>query len=168
MKRHMKRLAAPNTWPIPRKGKKRWVARPLPSGHKQRLCMPILVALRDVLKLASTKREVKRILHNNEILVNNRRVKKPRAAIGLFDVLAINKLKEYYRVVLTRKNKLTLAPIKKKEANVLPLKVRSKTSLRGGDTQINFTNGWNIRSKKKFSTKSTVLFDLKEGKVGEQ
>ena len=168
MKNQLKRLAAPRTWPIARKGKERWIAKPLPGAHKQRHCIPISVALRDILKLASTTREVKRILHDNEVLVNGNRVKKVRLGIGLFDVLAINKLNQYYRVILTKRNKLAFVEIKKAEANILPLKVKSKTTLRGGKIQFNFTNGWNVLSKAKHAIGSTVLFDISKKKVGNE
>ena len=164
----MKRLAAPRTWPIARKSGERWVSKALPGAHKQGQCVPILIALRDMLKLASDAREVRRILHNNEVLVNNTRVKKLRFGIGLFDVLSIKKLNKHYRVVLTQKNKLALVEIKGTETNTIPLKVKSRTTLRGGKIQANFTNGWNLVSKSKYTAGNTVLFDLAKKKVGKE
>jgi len=168
MKNQLKRLAAPRTWPIARKGRQRWIAKPLPGSHEQGLCLPISVALRDILGLASTMKESKQILSNNEVLVNGKRVKKLRLGIGIFDVLAIKKISKYYRVVLTKKNKLALVEIKAAEANTLPLKVKSKTVLRKGQKQFNFTNGWNILSKSKYDIGNTVLFDLDKKKAGKE
>jgi len=164
----MKRLAAPKTWPIARKGRKRWVAKPLPGAHKQGLCMPISVILRDILKLASTAKEVKQILHNNEILVNGRRVKDVKFGTGLFDILTIKKLDEQYRVVLTKKNKLALILVKGVEANILPLKLKSKTTLRGGKNQLNFTNGWNLLSGASYTVGNTVLYDIAKRKPSKE
>lgn len=164
----MKRLAAPRTWPIARKGGERWVARPLPGAHKLGRCIPILIALRDILKLASDAREAKRILHNNEVLVNSKRMKDLRFGIGLFDILSIKKLDKHYRVVLTGKNKLALVQIKGVETNAVPLKIKSRTTLRGGKMQTNFTNGWNLLSKSKCTIGDTVLFDLDKKKIGKE
>ena len=163
-KNQMKRLAAPKTWPIARKGRQRWIAKPLPGAHKQGLCMPLSVIFRDILKLASTAREVKQILHNNEVLINGRRVKDVKFGVGLFDVLAVKEINEYYRVVLTKKNKLALVSIKSAEAKILPLRVKSKTTIRGGKNQINFTNGWNLLDKASHAIGTTVLFDIAKQK----
>jgi len=165
MVQHIKRLTAPSTWPIVRKGKERWIAAPHPSGHKKRLCVPIVVALRDMLKLAGTTREVKKIVQHNNILVNGRRVIDVRYAVGLFDVLTIKELSKSYRVVLTQKEKLTFIEVKKAEANILPLKARNKSLTKGGKQQINFTNGWNLLNGGKFENGSTVLYSTNDNKL---
>jgi len=167
-KNQMKRLAAPKTWPIARKGKQRWITKPLPGAHKLGRCMPISVILRDLLELASTTREVKHILHNNQVLVNNKRIKNLKFGVGLFDVLTIDKLNKSYRVVMTKKNKLTIVPIKNTEANILPVKVTSKTTLRGGKRQINFMNGWSLLSKVEREIDSTILFNLAKKKSSKE
>lgn len=168
MGQHIKRQMAPSTWPIVRKGKERWVAAPYPAGHRKRYCMPIVIALRDALELAATQREVRRILQNNTVLVNNRRATDLRQAIGLFDVLTINELGKSYRVVLTPKHKLAFVEVKAAEMNILPLRVEGKTLVKGGKQQINFSNGRNLLVDTKFEIGSTVLFDTKEGKLREK
>ena len=54
---HLKRLAMPRSWPLPRKTSV-WVTRPTPGAHSLELCMPITLVVRDVLNLAKTAREV--------------------------------------------------------------------------------------------------------------
>ena len=41
-KEHLKRVAAPRTWPITRKTSK-WVAKPSPGPHSQEHGMPLVV-----------------------------------------------------------------------------------------------------------------------------
>ena len=165
MVQHIKRLTAPGTWPIVRKGKEKWIASPYPSGHSKRLCVPLIVALRDMLKLAGTMREVKQIIKHNNVFINDRRVTDERYAAGLFDVLTIKEIGKSYRVVLTPKEKLCFAEIKKTEANILPLKVRNASVVKGNKQQINFTNGWNLLAKGDFEAGTTVLYDTKENKL---
>ena len=59
---HMKRLAMPRSWPLPRKTSI-WVTRPAPGAHSLELCLPLRVVIRDVLGYAKSAREVRHILH---------------------------------------------------------------------------------------------------------
>ena len=52
---HLKRLAMPRSWPLPRKTTV-WVTRPTPGAHALELCMPVTLVIRDVLGLAKTAR----------------------------------------------------------------------------------------------------------------
>ena len=73
-KKHLKRLDMPKTWQIKRKGIA-YVARPKPGPHNFKLGLPLTVMLRDIMKIAKTKRDVKNILNNNEVLVDGVRRK---------------------------------------------------------------------------------------------
>ena len=46
---HLKRIAMPKNWPLPRKGKKKFV----PYGKN---AIPLLVIVRDMLKITHTKK----------------------------------------------------------------------------------------------------------------
>ena len=60
---HIKRLVMPRSWPLPRKSSI-WVQKPNPGGHSIEHCMPLALVLRDVIGVAHTRREAKRILHS--------------------------------------------------------------------------------------------------------
>ena len=94
---HLKRLAMPRSWPLPRKTTV-WVTRPKPGAHALELCMPITLVVRDVLQLAKTTREVRFILHNELAKVDGRIVKDTRRGVGLMDVLTLGE--DNYRCVL--------------------------------------------------------------------
>lgn len=164
----LKRVASPRTWPIERKGSPRWIAKPMPGAHTLDNCLPVVFLIRDMLKLAKTAHEVKRVFKESEIMINNVRVKDLTESVGLFDVLTITPLNKHYRLVFTNRNKLILVEIKKDEASVLPLKVRSKSTLKNKNMQVNFYNGWNVLSKEKYAIDSTVLFDLSKKRVGKE
>ena len=60
---HIKRLVMPRSWPLPRKSSI-WVQKPNPGGHSIEHCMPLALVLRDVIGVAHTRREAKRILRD--------------------------------------------------------------------------------------------------------
>ena len=66
---HLKRLAMPRSWPLPRKTTV-WVTRPSPGGHSLERCMPVNLIVRDVLGRAQSAREVRFIVHNELIKVD--------------------------------------------------------------------------------------------------
>ena len=69
MSRHQKRLSMPKTWNIQRKTRK-WAVKASPGPHSGLKSIPLLLVLRDVMKLANSSREAKKILHDGNILVD--------------------------------------------------------------------------------------------------
>ncbi len=79
----MKRQAIPKNWPVHRKGTA-YIVRPnFAKSHG----IPILVVLRDVLKVAQNRKEVKKALHKKLVLINNKEVRDEKNSMLLFDVL---------------------------------------------------------------------------------
>src|SRR3989344_3534877 len=68
-KKHLKRLAAPRTWPIQRKTNK-WITKPNPSGHSIDKTMPINLILKEILKLTKTTQENKTLLNHKKLQLN--------------------------------------------------------------------------------------------------
>ena len=164
-RQHISRLAAPRTWPIKKKGIK-WITKPSPGPHKIELCMPLVMLLRDVLRLTHTTKESHVVLGRGTLLINGQRRTELKYPVGLFDVVSIPSLKKHYRVLLSKKGKLMLLPISESEAKLLPLKIRDKTMVPGGRLQLNFSNGWNMLIKKDtYTPRDVILFDLKAKKA---
>ncbi len=163
-KQHLSRLAAPKSWPIKRKGIK-WVAKPTPGPHKLQDSMPLVVVLREILKVTKDSKEVKYLVRNKEILVNSRVVRDIKLSVGLFDIISLSKLKLHYRMVLSKNGKFRLIEIPEKESASVPLKVDNKVSLGKDKIQINFTNGWNLISKEKIKVGDSVLFNASTNKI---
>ncbi len=165
--RHISRLAAPRTWPIARKGLK-WITKPAPGTHTLELSLPLNVILRDILCIANTNRDVKLLLNSKQVLVNNQTIRDTRFSVGIFDSVALPTISKYYRILVNNKGVLRIEEITKQDANILPLKIRDKTLITGGKTQINFTNGWNLLlNGSKYKTGDVILFDLDKRKPGE-
>jgi small subunit ribosomal protein S4e len=157
----MKRQKMPKNWPVPRKGKK-FVVRPNFSNEQG---LPILVILRDILGIAKTRKEVKKALHDKNILINGRPVRDEKNTAVLFDVITIVPSKKNYRVELTSNGKFQVSEIKQSESATKIVKIVDKKVLKGKKVQLNLSDGKNTLYDKKCSTGESVVIDLKTKKV---
>jgi small subunit ribosomal protein S4e len=155
---HLKRSRVPKTWPLVRKGKK-YVVKP---SHSLKSGIPLLIVLRDILGLAETKKEVKKLLNLGKIKVNGKTVKQENFSLMLFDNLDLNDKK--FRVVLEKK-KFGVVEIESKEAEKKIAKVIGKKILREGRTQINLSDGRNFLTEERVKVGDSVLIALKENKI---
>lgn len=143
MSDHLKRLAAPRSWPLKRK-LNIWTAKQSPGSHSVEESVPALVMLRDIISVCDTAREAKRIVANRDVLVDGKAIKEVKVPIGLMDVVSIPVMNLYYRIVLTDKGKIAAVPITKDEAAWKLTMIEDKTRVAGGKMQINCHDGRNI------------------------
>lgn len=163
MKNHLKRLVAPKTWPITTKSNT-FITRPAGSGSSLDLTIPVVVALKEMLKLATTTKEVKHILHSQEVLIDGARVYNHDAAVGFLSTLTIASANINHRLTITTKNKLAFVLVSGAEATQRPCRIEGKTLLGKGQTQLNCLGGANITvAKDEYKTADTIL--LEKGKV---
>ena len=142
-KHHLKRLPAPAFWPVHRKEFK-WVVKPRPGPHKISRCIPLLLIVRDMLKLAKTRREAKFLLSEGHVMVDGRVRRDDDYPVGLMDVIDIPSIKKAYRVLPAPKKGLVLHPITGEEREFKLCQIVDKTSVKGGHLQINLHDGRNI------------------------
>ncbi len=138
---HLKRLSAPKKWSLKRKGIK-FVAKPSPGPHSLKSSVPLVLVFRDLLETASNSKEVKRILLNNNVLVDGVRRKDHKFPVGIFDIIEVKETKEAFRVVFNGK-KIGLVKIEKNEANLKPCKIVGKKKI-GKKVQLNLYDGKNL------------------------
>jgi len=141
--RRLKRLAAPEFWPVHRKERK-WAVRPRPGPHPLERSVPLLVIVRDVLKLAKTGREARKIISEGHFKVDGRVRKDYKYPVGFMDVIEIPATGEYYRLVPYPTKFFYLQPITREEASFKPDRIENKTTVRGGHIQLNMFDGRNI------------------------
>jgi len=158
---HWKRQSTPTNWPIERKGST-YVVKPRFSVQEG---IPILVILRDMLKIAQDRSEVKRIIHLKQVLVNERMVKDERNTLLFFDTINIIPSKEQYRLELSENGKFYLNKIKESEAGRKIAKIINKKMLRKKKTQLNLIDGRNSLSELKCNINDSVEINLKENKI---
>ena len=161
---HLKRLAMPRSWPLPRKTTV-WVTRPTPGAHSLEHCMPLTLVVRDMLGLAKTAREVRHILHNELAKVDGRVVKDTRRGVGIMDVLTLGE--ENYRCVLDHNGRLRYRPISAKEAGWKVCRIEGKTTIKGGKTQLNLHDGRNliVEDPKEYNTGDSLKLNLPDQKI---
>ncbi len=160
---HQKRLSAPKTYKIPRKIYK-WTVKPSPGPHNKN-AVPLLIVVRDYLKLADTAREARRIIAAGEILVDGVPRKDYKFPVGLFDVIKIPKLEKSYRMIFDEKGRYL--PIEIEDDNLKLYKIVNKTMVRGGRVQLNLFDGTNILGDNSYKTKDSILMEIPEKKIVE-
>lgn len=158
---HLKRHLAPKRWPIARKGTD-FVVRPNFSLQRG---VPLLIALRDMLKVCQNRKEVKRAIFEKKILVNSKEARDDKNTLMLFDTLSIVPAKKFYKLDLNEKGKYCLEEIKESEAGQKITKVVNKKVLKGKKVQINLRDGNNFISDVKCNTNDSVVIDLKNKKI---
>ncbi len=160
---HLKRINAPSTWPVERKTTT-FITKPSPGPHRLEESMPLGVILREILDLGKDKREIKIILNNKKVLVNNKPRKEFDFPVGVFDILSIPELNKNYKISYTHKGKLTLQEATKEESHYKICKIIGKTILKKKKTQLNFYNGENMLiDKDSYKVRDSVI--LKDNKI---
>lgn len=142
--RHLKRLNAPKTYPIPRKEIGSFTVRPDPGPHPADRCIPITLVLREVLGYARNLKEAKVLLREREVEVDGRVVTEYDFPIGLMDVISIRSINEHYRVIPFQE-RFVLHQISEEEANSKILAIIGKRLVSGGKIQLSLEDGRNIQ-----------------------
>ena len=124
---HLKRLNAPHKWLLSKVGGI-YATKPSQGPHKLRSCMPLIVLLRNKLKLALNAREAKLIVKAKEgnIAIDGKVRKDPKFPIGCMDVVSLLKANVDYRVLYDAKGRFGLVKIGKDEAQYKLCKVKNK------------------------------------------
>lgn len=166
--KHLKRLAAPGFWPILRKEYK-WVVKPSPGPHPIDKCIPLLVLIRDVLKIAENAKEAKRIIFNGEVFVDGRVKRDYKFPVGPMDVVAIPKANMYIRIVPYVTKYLWYIDIPYEETSLKLVRIEDKTLVKGGNIQLNLHDGRNIVISReegaKYRTLDTLLIEIPSQKI---
>lgn len=159
---HLRRLLAPKFWKVEKKRSK-WVVSPRPGPHKKEECIPLLIIIRDILRLAETAKEAKSIIKRGEIKVDGRVVKDHAFPVGLMDVVSIPKIGKSYRVILTKKG---LGLVEVKDDKLKICKIVGKRLVKGGKIQISLHDGRNLLpDENKYKTGDSVLIELPHQKL---
>ncbi len=166
MSRHQKRLTIPVSWPIARKTKK-WVAKTSPGPHRAEDSIPLLIVIRDMLKLADNAREAKRILYEGKVLVDGRVQKDYKLPIGIFDVVTIPLLNQNYRMLKDARGMFYLSLLE--PGNVRKLaRIENKTVLKGKKQQLNLSDGSNKLAEGEFRAGDSLVLSIPEKNVEER
>jgi len=127
--------------------------------------MPLGIILRDVLGLAHSKREAKRMVSTRQVLVDGRIETDVGRGVGIMDVLTVGD--DHYRCLLDENGKLRYRSIPAKESSSKLCRVMGKTTIRGGKTQVHLHDGRNITvdEAKKYNSGDTLVVSLPDQEV---
>jgi len=158
---HLKRQNMPKNWPIVKKGNV-FIAKSL-----SRKGIPLLIILRDLLKIAQTRKEVKKAIQKKHLLINNKFFKDEKIGMTLFDTLSILPSKTYYRLEFSEIGKFELKQIKEEETNKKIVKIINKRILPGKKIQLNLSDGRNFLIDPKFKCmiNDSLLINFKDKKI---
>ncbi len=146
--RHLKRLATPLFWPILRKEYK-WVVKPSPGPHQANRSIPLLVLVRDILNIAKTSREARRIIFDGKIYVDGVQRRDYKFPIGPMDTVSIPEIDLYLRVVPYPTKYLWYINIPKEEVGLKLVRIENKLTVKNGHIQLGTHDGRNILIKVK-------------------
>lgn len=163
-RKHLKRYKAPKTWPIHPK-EETWTVKPSAGPHAIEDCLSLMVVVRDILKIADNSREAKRIINSGDIVINGRSKKDYKFPVGFMDIITIPKTNETYRVLLDNKRRLTLKPITNEETDVKLSKIVNKTTIKGGQTQLNLHDGRNLLTEEDYKVGDVLSLKMPEQEV---
>lgn len=152
---HIKRKTIPKFWPIPKTGTK-YLAVPV---HEPNNSITLILAMRNILKIVKTKKELKKLINDKKIEVNKKIVSERNYPISLFDTISLPSAKKHYRAVLDNK-RIALTPIEEKESSTRVYKLVGKKMLPNKKVQLKFNLGRNIISSEKMNVGDFALFDL--------
>lgn len=148
---HRTRKEASKKLPIPRKGTK-YIAR---ASSNLDNSVSVVMAVRDMLNLAQTAKEVRKMIHQKLLKVNGRVVKEYNQSIQLFNILEADKS---YELSLLPTKKFTLVQTKAKDQRLC--KVVNRRLVKGNAIQLNLHDGTNLISKEKIGVGDSVYLDF--------
>ena len=161
---HQKRMSMPTSWKVPKKTNK-WISATCPGPHTKESSIPLLVILRDMLKIVDNAKEAKRILQERQVLVDGVARKDLKFPVGLFDVISIPINNQYYRMLQDSKGRLFLYEIEEERAGWKICRINGKTTVAGGKIQLNLHDGSNIIASNDYKRKDTIQISLPDKQI---
>lgn len=152
---HQTRQSVTTKMPINRKGTK-YVVRA--ASHLEN-SVPVLIAVRDILGLAKTAREVKHMIKQKMLKLNGRNVLDFKESIKLLNVFEADKT---YLLSLIPTKKFALEETKEKDGRIV--KVIGKRVVGKGVFQLNLHDGSNVQTKDKINVNDSLSLDF-SGKI---
>jgi small subunit ribosomal protein S4e len=160
----LKRQMAPSFWQIRRK-ESRFVVRSSPGPYKKQNSYPLAIVLRDILKVASTLHEARKVLNEGTIRIDGKVVYDYTRAVGLMDVIELVKTGQTFRLVPKDSRQLVPLPIDNQEKNSKLVRVTSKTTIKRNKLQYGFHDGKTVISDLKMSVGDSCRLELPQSDI---
>jgi small subunit ribosomal protein S4e len=158
---HLKKLNIGKSWPVPKKGTKYSAV----ANHNHRESIPLIVVMRDILKIVRNRRELQKSLNDKQILVNKKVMREVNFPISVFDVINIPKIKKNYKADLSENKKMCFKEISDKESESKVYKILSRKILSRNKLQLNLSGGKNLLSSEDVKTGDSVVVRLEDNEI---
>jgi small subunit ribosomal protein S4e len=164
---HVKRLAQPRRWKIPKQDHT-WAPKPRPGPHAASDALPLVAAVRNLLEVADEAREAKQAVSDGRVLVDGTPCRDHRRALGFMDVVSIPDAEEHYRVLYDQHGRIALLAISEDDAESKLVRIEDKTVVEGGRTQLNLHDGRNVIVKEDdYATGDVIRITLPDQAIAE-
>lgn len=163
--KHMKRLASPKAVLVHDKKDRKWMINTAPGPHPKKHAISLGVFLRDILGVATTAREAKRVLSGRMVLVDGRPRTDEKFPVGLMDIISLPKMELHYRIIVDNKGRLVPVKVAKAESAQKLLKVVGKHTVSGGKHNLSFHDGKNMLGDNHVKVGDSVVVSLPETKM---
>ncbi len=163
--KHMKRLASPKAVPIRDRKERKFLINTAPGPHPKKHALSLGVFLRDIIGVATTAREAKRVLSGRMVLVDGKPRTDDKFPIGLMDVISLPKMDLHYRVMVDDKGRLMPVKLANSEASQKFLKVVGKHTVAGGKHNLSFHDGKNMLGDNHVHVGDTVIVSIPDSKL---
>ena len=154
------------SWPIARKTHA-WVAKASPGPHSAGDSMPLVMVIRDMLKLVDNAREAKRALYEGKVLVDGKIQKDYKLPIGIFDVISVPSNNQQYRMLKDEKGMFYLSLLESGVAKKLA-RVKNKTTINGKKLQLNLSDGSNKLAEGEYKVGDSLVLSLPDKNIEER
>ena len=165
VKNHLKRLATPRTWGVRRKTTV-FITKPQPGAHSKEFGLSLNTLFKEELRIAGTTKEVKKILHDEQVLIDGKRRTTEKYNTGFMDVISLPKTKEHYRISFSKKGKLTAFKITEEEAKKKLVRITGKKTIKGNKTQLQMGDGRTIiTDNNNYKVNDVLLIEIPSQKI---
>jgi small subunit ribosomal protein S4e len=154
------------SWPISRKTHA-WVAKTSPGPHSAAESMPLLMVIRDMLKLVDNAREAKRALYEGKVLVDGKAQKDYKLPVGIFDVISVPAKGEQYRILKDEKGMFYLSLLEPGAVRKLA-RIENKTFINGKKQQLNLSDGSNKLAEGDFNVGDSLVLSIPDKQIEEK
>jgi small subunit ribosomal protein S4e len=110
--------------------------------------------------LARNLKEVKQILHQNDVIINGRPCRDAKVGIGIFDIISLPKINKFYRILRDKNGRHVSIEIDAEAAKTRLCKVKNKTIVSGGKVQLNMRDGANLLADNTYKAGDSIVLSL--------
>jgi small subunit ribosomal protein S4e len=129
--------------------------------------MPLVMVIRDLLKLVDNAREAERILYEGKVLVDGKAQTDYKLPIGIFGVITLPLLDQQYRMMKDEKGMFYLSLLESGVARKLA-RIKNKTTINGKKLQLNLSDGSNKLAEGEFKVGDSLVLSIPEKNIEER